>query len=170
MSLNVETGTGSSSSESYASVANADTYHTNYGNEDWDLLTTAAKEIALRKATRFLDAKYGRRWLGSRSYENQALNWPRSYVEDPDGFYLSGSAIPQALKDATSIMALAASAEDIYPDVEADDGAIKRAKVVVGPIEIEDEFTGSAFTVKMYRLAEDVLSRYITSGGTVSRG
>jgi len=169
MALIVETGSGSSTAESYLSVTDADTYHSNYGNTDWTG-DDSVKEIALRKATRYIDALYARRWLGRRVSASQALDWPRAYVEDYDGFYLSSSEIPQGIKDAIALMALAALTEDIYPDLDEGEGAKVASKIVVGPIEISDQFAGGAVAVKYYRLAEDLLSRYITSGGTISRG
>ena len=51
MTLVIEDGTGKSNAESYISVADADTYHSNRGNTDWAALTTAEKERLLRIAT-----------------------------------------------------------------------------------------------------------------------
>ena len=51
MSLVVEDGTGKADAESYISVADADTYHSNRGNTDWAALTTTEKEQLLRGAT-----------------------------------------------------------------------------------------------------------------------
>ena len=68
MALIVEDGTGVSGAESYISVVDADDYHTNHGNTSWGSADTTAKEIALRKASEYLDGKYGKRWLGIRMY------------------------------------------------------------------------------------------------------
>jgi len=101
MALVVEDGTGKSNAESYLSVADCDTYHTNMGNTGWAGDATV-KEVALRKATKFLDNKFRLRWKGTRTNEDQALAWPRSNVEDIDGFYYDSDGIPQTLKDATA--------------------------------------------------------------------
>jgi hypothetical protein len=169
MSLEVETGSGSTTAESYASVAEATSYHSRFGNTAWAAATEPQQEIALRKATRYIDGEYGSRWGGRRTNQNQALDWPRSFVYE-DEFYQDATSIPQRLKDATSIMALAALAEDIYPDIGEDDGSVKMTRVKVGPIEIEDEFIGGAKETKFYRSVDDLLSRFITSGGMVNRG
>jgi hypothetical protein len=76
MTLTVETGAGLADSDSYAGVADADTYAGNYGltwaGDD------AAKEVALRRATAFLDANYRARFPGYRvRRRDQALEWPR---------------------------------------------------------------------------------------------
>ena len=74
MSLDVEDGTGRTTAESYVSVADADAYHTKFGNTDWTG-TTAVKEVALRIATRYMDANYT--FCGVKQYLAQALQWPR---------------------------------------------------------------------------------------------
>ena len=84
MSLNVETGTGASNSESYASVTNADTYHSNRGNSLWATLTTPEKEQALRRATDYMEQVYRKRWKGVRVNATQALSFPREWVERED--------------------------------------------------------------------------------------
>ena len=66
MSLIVEDGTGKSNAESYISVADADTYHSNRDNTDWAALTTAEKERLLRIATDYMVAVYRLRWDGYR--------------------------------------------------------------------------------------------------------
>lgn len=169
MALDVETGNGSSTAEAYLSVAEADAYHTRFGNAGWTG-DDSVKEVAIRKATRYLDARYGRRWLGQRTNSGQALNWPRSFIEDSDGFYLNANTIPQRLKDACAMMALAALTEDIYADIDADSGSKTKSEIVVGPIEISDEFVGGAEAVKWYRLAEDLVAEYITTSGQITRG
>lgn len=170
MALDVETGTGSATAESYLSVADADIYHANYGNTSWASADEADKEVALRKATRFLDARYGQRWLGRRNSHDQALDWPRAYVHIEDEFWVDANSIPQKIKDATAVMAHLALTEDIYPDLDVDEGSKESAKIVVGPIEIEDKFLGGGEPVKFYRLVDDLVARYITSGGQLYRG
>lgn len=80
MALIVEDGTGLSTAESYLSVADCDTYHSNRGNTAWAALATTAKEQALRKATDYLVQEYRMRWKGTRMTAAQALDWPRAYV------------------------------------------------------------------------------------------
>ena len=76
MTLVVETGAGFPNADSYASVEQADAYAGNYG------LTwtgdAATKEVALRRATAFLDANYRARFPGYRRNRRfQSLEWPR---------------------------------------------------------------------------------------------
>ena len=167
MALTVEDGTGLAAAESYVSVADADTYHTAYGDPSaWSGATTAAKETALREGARFLDVMFQSKWVGQRSNEGQGLAWPRLDVTNYDGYELASTAIPVKLKDANAIIALAAvDGTDIYPDIAADDGPKHRSRVVVGPIEVEDYFdTSTTSATVQYRLVLDMIKEYISSG------
>lgn len=82
--LVVETGSGESDSESYLSVADADTLISNYNySSDWTSLSTAEKEALLRQQTEELD--YMITWDSEILNEDQALMWPRKKFEDKQG-------------------------------------------------------------------------------------
>lgn len=166
MALIVEDGTGMSDSESYQSVAGADAYHTKFGNTSWGGLSTSVKELALRKATQYLDNKYGGRWLGSRSYRDQALDFPRYGIIDRDGYVTDFDAMPADLLNATSELALISVTEDLEPDVAPEDsGAVEAERVQVGPIAIDESYAGALSTEKKYTRAERFLRSLITSTG-----
>lgn len=118
MSLIVEDGTGMSTADSYISVADADTYHSSMGNTAWPLATEGAREIALRRATQYLDTHY--RWRGSPLSSTQALAWPRDYAAWPVA----------AVRVACSELALRALSASLLEDVT--DQTIKQE--TVGPI------------------------------------
>lgn len=135
MALIVETGGASSTAESYASTATADTYHSNRGNTAWAALATAAKEAALRKATDYMAQAYLTRWAGYRYSTTQALDWPRSMVEMPGGYgvtYYATDVIPAAVVNACCELALRASAGDLAEDTTQE---VVREKI--GQIETE---------------------------------
>lgn len=170
MSLVVEDGSGKTDADSYLSVTDADTYHTNHsGSTDWSGADTAVKEKALRLATQYLDVRYNGLWKGYRSNEDQALDWPRAYVEDSDGFYYDSDEIPQRLKDATAELALRAVKGDTLLDDIKKPGAIKRKKVKTGPVETETEYVGGYNQVKKYQLI-DGLIRPLIGVGVLERG
>lgn len=83
MSLVKEDGTGLSNANSYANVADCDTYHTNhlYGS-DWSGAVTATKEAALIMASRLIDGCY--QFNGKKYTTEQAMQWPREGAHDPD--------------------------------------------------------------------------------------
>lgn len=171
MALVVETGSGSSTAESYLSVADADIYWTNRGSPTtWDSATTAEKEQALRIGTQYLDAKYHLRWLGSRSNEDQALDWPRSNVEDRDGYWIDSDSIPQALKNALAEAAYRHLLETngLMPDVGTP--GITQESVTVGPISKSTSYSGTKSGLKRFSLVEALLKGLITATGRVDRG
>lgn len=170
MTLNVETGTGSASAESYASVADADTYHAALGNTAWAAasVTTPAKEIALRQATQYLDRVYGRRFVGERYSKTQALKWPREDWEDEDGDFVTGLSIPTGLKNACMELALRAIAEDLLPDI-AEPSSIAGESVSVGPISVSTDYAGPKSQVKRYREVDLLLASLVYAPGQVIR-
>jgi hypothetical protein len=87
------------SADSYATVAEGDTYHDNHlYATDWTGATTANKEKALKMATRILDEKID--WSGTKTTDSQALAWGRSDVLD-DGYSVSSTIVPEPVKNAT---------------------------------------------------------------------
>lgn len=173
MALIVETGSGDSTAESYASVADADTYHTTWGNTAWAAAaSTAVKEIALRNATRYLDAQFGARWKGSRLNGTQALGWPRLGVYTADGYYMQTTPLPPALLNACYEMALLALSEDLYPDLTST-GDIASESYSVGPISKSISYVGGKTAIKQYREAGALvrdLVQYSSSSSTMVRG
>lgn len=131
MSLNVENGSGSATSESYASVAYALTYHANLGNASWAALTTAQQEVALRKATNYIEQQYSQAWQGYRINSTQALSFPRVGVI-LNCYTLVSSTIPTLLINAICELALKSVSDDLSPDLER---GVLREKV--GVLEVE---------------------------------
>ena len=120
MTLVVEDGTGKVNAESYVSVTDADTYHSNLGNADWTGVT-AVKEAALRKATQYMQQMYSDRWTGYRNTSTQALDWPREYVEIKGlryTEYVEDTDIPQEMVNACAALAVRALSDDLIPDQE----------------------------------------------------
>jgi hypothetical protein len=122
--LIVETGSGLSNSESYASVAEADLYHSNRGNTDWDSVDN--KEAALRKATDFLTQTYSLKWVGIRKSPTQALDWPRVLATrknaqldwDRGYIYYDTTTVPGEVKSACCELALRAASNDLLQDLD----------------------------------------------------
>lgn len=163
MTLIVEDGTGKSTAESYISVADADTYHSNRGNTDWAALTTAEKERLLRIATDYMVAVYRLRWDGYRYVNTQSLDWPRIYVPVRDicsvnAFpqYVDFDVVPTQVQNACAEFALKANSETLLAD---QDQVTIREKV--GPIEVEYDKFSPQF--KRYLQIENLLSIYFAS-------
>lgn len=131
VTLIVENGTGMADSESYASAATADAYHAARGNAAWASLTQLQKEIALRKATDYMQQQYGGKWSGIRLSSAQALDWPRSNVRR-DGYELASAPLPREVVRACCELALRASTSALSTDAGPQ---VVREKV--GAIEVE---------------------------------
>ena len=119
--LTVETGTGSSTANSYCTVDHADDFHRQRNNNQtaWSGATTATKQAALRYATMSLDLRYGTRWAGERGTSDQALDWPRKYAYDSADNRIASDSMPVRLKDATAMLALMhVQGETILPSTE----------------------------------------------------
>lgn len=101
----VEDGTGLSNSNSYVSVAEAETYliQNIHVYPSWEALETSTKQAILAWSTRYLDQRA--RWNGVKTEEDSALRWPRTGVFNADGISIPSDEIPKQLKDATIEMA-----------------------------------------------------------------
>jgi hypothetical protein len=162
MALVTEDGTGLPTAESYLSVADADTYWSNRGNAVWAAADTADKEVALRKATQYLDTTFI--WIGVLADTAQALNWPRSGADDAEGRNLVNE-VPVLVKNATAELALAALSAELLVTTSRDDRA-KRVKA--GSVEVE--FEAGVSSQKSYTLAERMLAPLVVGrygGGAV---
>jgi hypothetical protein len=96
-----ETGSGSTTSNSYATVAHANTYHSShlYG-DSWHQANDSKKEKALMWATRLLDEWIA--WHGTKGDEDQALQWPRVGATDRGGYSIDHDVIPSDVRNATA--------------------------------------------------------------------
>jgi len=104
MTFEVETGSGSTTATSYASVATADDYHSIRPEEStWAALTTEQKQERLMLATALLDERL--EWHGAKRVTASALRWPRSGLVDRDGVDVSDLSIPTRLAWATAELA-----------------------------------------------------------------
>ena len=166
MAFVIEDGSGKTDATSYTSVAEADAYHVDYGDPStWSLLTASQKQSALMEGTRYVDLVYGDRWRGLKTDEDQALDWPRAFVTDANYKSWGDDVIPQAIKNAVSVLALKAQDEALIEDLE-DSGKIKSKSVRVGPVEEEIEFAGGGqdpAQAKRFRLVDLIVRDFLTT-------
>ena len=168
MSLIVEDGSNVSGAESYISVADADTYHSNRGNTTWTALTTAVKEQLLRKSTDYMVQTYRTQWAGARKYSDQYLDWPRYDVpkfDSPSGYgvypdYYDDTIVPGEVKVACAELAYKAYTETLAPDI---DRITKREKV--GVLEVEYD-TKAGAPYKKYRAIDNLLRPMLIALGS----
>lgn len=169
MALIVEDGTGLATAEAYISVADATTYHTAYGNPaSWTAATTTAKEIALRTGAQYLDAYYALRWLGTRTNELQALDWPRIGGIDHDEFVIEDDDVPEEVRRANAIAALKHIDGDVLlPDLTSP-GTIGSERFKVAVLEKDVTYLGGKSPLKQYSLIQFILTRVLRRSSSVA--
>lgn len=165
MTLIVEDGSIVPGAESLCSVEYADAYHAARGNADWAALSTGQKEQSLRKATDYITGQYSDKWAGFKKDADQALDWPRSYVEIKGLIfiqYVPDDIVPTEVKNACASLALRASAGSLLADEEKE---IIREKVDV----IETEYSPSGSQRKRYPEIDAALKKYLAFSGDAVR-
>lgn len=110
-------------------------------------------EAAIVKATDYVDKRWGMKFKGWRTDEDQTLQWPRTGVIDQSQFLIEDDVIPRHLKNAVYEYArLAIALAELLPvpapnfnkldpdtgeSIASAGGPLFRERVVVGPIEDE---------------------------------
>tara|TARA_R110000772_G_scaffold30806_10_gene76522 strand:+ start:9188 stop:9691 length:504 start_codon:yes stop_codon:yes gene_type:complete len=162
MAFTVEDGTGTDPlANAYISVAEMQAYFADRSPLDPGVLSSDL-ELAIVRATDYIELEYGNQFLGDLLVTDQALCWPRTYDLD--------NPMPAALKNATSEFANSSLTSDLFfvPTYDASGKTVKRQFDKVGPIETETEWSdgGSTdFTRKRYPIAERWM-KIITFGGS----
>lgn len=156
---------GSASAVAYDTAANADAYFTERGITTWTG-TDAAKEAALIRGADYLDRRYNGRWVGVKSTSTQAMAWPRSYVDDVDGYAIDADEIPLAVKRANYEAALLVlTGTDLEP-VLTRGGAPTRERVKAGPVETETEYNAGAPARSVITTIDGLLEGLVTDSGS----
>lgn len=161
MALVVEDGSAKADAESYASVADADTYLVARGYTLWaSEMSEAEKEQALRRATDYMEQSYGTRWAGYRKTDTQALAWPRYDVPRPDtdGAYVADDIVPAEVRNACCLLAFKAASGDLSPDLDQ-----PVTEKTVGPITVR--YQPGARQFKKFRSIDMMLGQMLRDGG-----
>jgi hypothetical protein len=156
MAFEVETGTGSSTSNSYATVAQFRTYWTDRGT-DYSTTTDEVVQGWLIVATEYMDNKY--KFEGSIVTETQALEWPRSGATGRGGYSIEADIIPSDVITATVWLA-SQSVNGLNPV----DNGIKSERI--GSVSFTYNKSGST---KEYPVVNDFLKYLIISGNKIQR-
>jgi len=76
----VEDNTGLTDANAYVTIAYTDDYLTSHGNSAFSSLTQTQKEVAIVKATDYIDNVFD--WYGKKKTQTQGLNFPRVDLYD----------------------------------------------------------------------------------------
>lgn len=168
MAFIVEDGTGKIDATSYCTVEFADAYFEDRGNAVWAaIVADTTKEVALIKATDYIDSRFGASFKGTPYYPDtpQALAFPRTAP------CITG--IPTVLKRACCEYALRALSAKLAPDptVAANGGKVISERKVLGPLEKEIRYSEavSIQLLKPYPAADMLLRALFNSGNRVIR-
>jgi len=145
----------------YITIADADTYFSNLGNTTWDGKTDAQKEVALRLACQYIENKYSGRWKGAVTDLDQALSWPRSGVTDREGRSIDTDEYPSGLTDAQCDLAYKSFTETLMPDIDA--GASQMIEQKAGPVT--QKWSPGKNPKKRFELAHSLLKPYLVTSG-----
>lgn len=174
MAIVVEDGTGKADAVAFITVAFADAYHAARGRTDWTALSDANCELAIVRATDYIELRFGSRFRGSKITQGQALSWPRLDAYDNSGNLMYGSdAVPRQLQKACAEYALIASrvgelapnpapingtqavATGVVTASSQVSGLISRKRTTVGPIDKDVSYVRQGNQV--YRMGTNAL-------------
>ncbi|RLE28258.1 MAG: hypothetical protein DRJ65_00075 [Acidobacteria bacterium] len=157
MAFTVETGAGVAGANSYLSVADADTYHTDRANSGWTG-ADAVKQAALIEATDYLEAHY--QWsTGYKTSDDQGLSWPRSGAIDRHGWAIDSDEVPQEVKGATAYLALQGLSAALG-------GPLGREQKKVKVASVEVEYTDTAAATTTYPYVDGLLTGLVTNSSS----
>lgn len=138
MALTIEDGTGVAGADSYVALSEVVAFLTAYEPASaltaWNALSTAEQERHCRRATQYLDLRYGSRFFGVRVDKDQALAFPRKGIVTLDGFELDEDEIPTSLKSACCEIAWRSSLGNELLDAGVPAATLASESVTVGPI------------------------------------
>ena len=130
--------------------------------------------VGLIASRRYMDGRWGSKYIGQRSQEFQSTEWPRQDAYDNSDYYVYG--ITDYLRDAQCEYGYIAltSGVDLNPVPSRDDSGqqVQRKTTQVGPIlDSVTYVNGAAFTDPTYPAADNILrSRgYVRSGSSLVR-
>lgn len=160
ISFETETGTGSATATSYASIDDLEGYMDSFGYSQ-GTLTDDQKEVLLNKATRYINGKYAALFPGKRMVDTQALEWPRYQACYIDGVDIDDDVVPPEIIAATcAVAAVMNDGTDFSPVIE--DASVKSESVTIGPIsESKTYVTGRASSRPDTAIFQDILYRII---------
>jgi hypothetical protein len=140
MAFILEDGTGVIGANAYLSAAAMRAYWADVGTTFTQ--TDGQFEVAIVKATRYVETRYQGRWKGIKEFPDtpQGLSWPRLYVLKLDAAHCEDyyTGVPQPLQYAVAEYAQRALTTTLLPD-PSQDPFVTRSKEKVGPLETEVE-------------------------------
>lgn len=172
MTFTVEDETGLDDANAYITIAEFEGYWDDRGY-DSSSVSDANKQVAIIKATDYIENRHRLLFKGTREFEGQALSFPRLNLYDFEGYVVSG--LPTRLKHAVAEYAKRALTAELAPDPTVDESGfnVLSTRKKIGPLEKEIQFAngGTPTIYKPYPSADKLLSEYINgSSSRIQRG
>lgn len=165
-----EDGTGIANANSYATLAEAETYLEQTGRKStgaWNTAGTDAKSAALISGTDYMDQRNRKRYKGTRFSSAQRLEWPREGVSDELDLLLDATAIPEAIGLAAIEYAFEGVGSSLTPTPVYDDTG-REIKSKFEKVDVLEERTvyqdGKPRAFRKYPAADLVLRRWLNRG------
>lgn len=150
MALTVEDGTGLADADAYVSLVEVLNYATDYGLADWSAVGVddAAREVAIRKATEYLDTVYV--WNDDPLVSTQALGIPTA----------SSDGVPVKLKFACARLSVFTLNNELAP-VQTTTG-LKAERLKLGDLEKETTYESPSVQMPVFQYVDAMLAGMYT--------
>jgi hypothetical protein len=155
----------SATAVAYDTAANADAYFLARGITTWTG-ADSVKEEALIRGADYLDRTYAKKWLGVKTTQAQSLDWPRSWLDDLDGYPVDADTIPVNIKNANFEAALLVLTGTELEPVLARGGSVTRKSVKAGPVATQTEYSSGAPARSTLTTIEGLLTGLVSQGST----
>lgn len=161
-----ETGSQSTTANTWADVDDVTAYAETIGNSVWAEKASEAQKAAIIRAMRYIEGYYRTRWKGRRTLREQALSWPRTGVEDHDGLQIYHNEIPADLVKAVCEGAIreATTPGTLRPDIARNDWS-EGSTTTVGPITTSRRFSAAAPVTTTFQVIDDLLRPFLEPAG-----
>jgi hypothetical protein len=138
--------------DSYISLADANTYLASFGPAD-AVLTT---EEALKRATKVIDRLYRGQFIGSKTDDAQPLEWPRS----------GDTTIPAVLGEATAEIAYSIESDASFKPYAQPSPLVKKESVEVDVVKTTFEYANGSSGTDPYYAITVILAPVLSTTGS----
>jgi len=161
----LDTTIGGTTSNSYATLAEAETYlGARQVNDAWNGLPDIDKQGLLILATKQLDLLS---FYGLATSQFQALSWPRFGMVTKEGYIIQFDQIPRQLKEAQAELAFALAIGTFSLDPQTDINTLKA--VTVGDLSVT--YRDAPITIAyLPKIVTQLLQPWLVGGSMVGGG
>lgn len=152
----------------YGTAAGFQTYHTARGR-DVSIHATDDVNVALLVASEWLDGSFGYRWPGYKVGDRaqQTRDWPRSWVQDREGYPVSADFVPTEIENATYEAALRHLQDETVLQADYTPTRYKRVSIE-GSVSAEYLSLSAEQVQKQFPIIGQILAPLLEGNGGVS--